>query len=238
MVGAHQAAVVIPTYNEAENILRLIAEIHAVVPEMFVLVIDDSSPDGTARLVGALSEKDSRVGLIVREGKQGLGTAYVRGFKECLEMGFQVVCQMDADFSHQPRYLADFLREIEQADVVLGSRYIEGGATEDWGIKRKLLSRGGNLYARTILGLPVRDVTGGYKCFRRTVLEAIDLNTIRSEGYAFQMELTYRAWRLGFRIREIPIVFPDRSRGVSKLSGGVFFEALRMPWILRFSKKP
>lgn len=234
MASPRGSVVVIPTYNEAHNILPLLAEIHAVVPEMDVLVVDDASPDGTGSLVEDLAARNERVRLLRREGKQGLGTAYVAGFRDCLARGYAVVCQMDADFSHQPRYLADFLREIEHADLVLGSRYAPGGATEDWSLKRKVLSRGGNFYARAVLGIPVRDLTGGFKCFRRAVLEAISLDTVRAEGYAFQMEMTWRAWRLGFRIREIPIVFPDRSRGVSKLSGSIFWESVKMPWSLRF----
>ncbi len=232
-----RAVVVIPTYNEAENIVPLITQVHAVVPQMDVLVVDDASPDGTGALVEDLARRDNRVRLLARPGKQGLGTAYVAGFREALQGGYALICQMDSDFSHQPRYLADFLREIEHADLVLGSRYAPGGATEDWSLKRKALSRGGNLYARAVLGIPVRDLTGGFKCFRRAVLEAISLDTVRAEGYAFQMEMTYRAWRLGFRIKEVPIVFPDRSRGVSKLSGGVFWESLKMPWILRFGRR-
>lgn len=237
MTSPSRSVVVIPTYNEAENILPLLAEIHSVVPEMDVLVVDDASPDGTGTLVADLAARDPRVRLLARPGKQGLGTAYVAGFRDCLDRGYTVVCQMDSDFSHQPRYLADFLREIEHADLVLGSRYAPGGATEDWSLKRKLLSRGGNFYARAVLGIPVRDLTGGFKCFRRDVLEAVSLETVRAEGYAFQMEMTWRAWRLGFRIREVPIVFPDRSRGVSKLSGGIFWESVRMPWSLRFGGK-
>jgi len=229
-----RAVVVIPTYNESENILPLIAEIHAVVPDLHVLVVDDASPDGTGALVADLAAKDPRVRLLSRPRKQGLGTAYLAGFRECLARGYRLICQMDSDFSHQPCYLADLLRESEHADLVLGSRYTAGGATEDWSLKRKILSRAGNLYARTILGVPIRDLTGGFKCFRRAVLEAISLDTVRAEGYAFQMEMTYRAWRRGFRIVEVPIVFPDRSRGVSKLSSGIFWESLRMPWVLRW----
>lgn len=237
MVTLRPAIVVIPTFNEAENILPLIAEIHAVVPEIHILVVDDASPDGTGALVSELASRDPRVRLLTRPRKQGLGTAYLAGFRDSLERGYALICQMDSDFSHQPRYLADFLREVERADVIVGSRYAPGGATEDWSLKRQALSRGGNLYARWILGIPIRDLTSGFKCFRRTVLETISLDTVRAEGYAFQMEMTYRAWRLGFRIREVPIVFPDRSRGVSKLTGGVFWESVKMPWSLRFGGK-
>lgn len=230
-----KSIVVIPTYNEAENIKPLIEEIHSLIPEMDVLVVDDNSPDGTGQIVSEITAKDARVRLLSRSGKLGLGTAYITGFKECLNHTYDVICQMDSDFSHQPKYLVQFLKEIEQVDVVLGSRYCGGGGTEDWSLKRKMLSKMGNLYIKVILGLPFHDLTGGFKCFRREVLEAIELDSIRSEGYAFQMEMTYRAWKKGFRIKEIPIIFPDRTRGKSKLSGGIFWESLKMPWKLRFS---
>lgn len=230
---AKPSAVVVPTYNEARNIERLIGEIHLVMADMDILVVDDDSPDGTGRIVAQLAEKDQRIRLMSRPGKLGLGTAYVAGFTDCLERGYSFICQMDSDFSHQPHYLADFMREIEGADLVLGSRYVPGGRTEDWGLKRKILSLGGNLYARTILSVPFHDLTGGFKCFRREVLEAIDLSTVTAEGYAFQMETTFRAWRRGFRVLEIPIVFPDRTLGQSKLSNGIFWESLAMPWRLR-----
>jgi dolichol-phosphate mannosyltransferase len=174
-----RAVVVVPTYNEAQNITRLLAEVHAVVPGVDVLVVDDGSPDGTGEIVARVAAADGRVRLMSRAGKQGLGTAYVAGFRDSLERGYDLICQMDCDFSHQPRYLADFLREIEAADVVVGSRYVKGGETENWPLKRRVLSLGGNLYARTILGVPYKDLTGGFKCWRRQVLEAIDLGTVR-----------------------------------------------------------
>ncbi|NOZ01652.1 MAG: polyprenol monophosphomannose synthase [Deltaproteobacteria bacterium] len=228
-----QSVVVVPTYNEAANIIRLIDEIHSHVAEMDVLVVDDNSPDGTGGLVDEKARSDQRVRLLSRPGKLGLGTAYVTGFTDCLDRGYSIICQMDSDFSHQPHYLLEFMREIEDADVVVGSRYTAGGRTEDWSLKRKLLSLGGNLYARTILSVPFRDLTAGFKCFRREVLEAIEVSNVTTEGYAFQMEMTYRAWRKGFRIREIPIVFPDRTLGKSKLSQGIFWESLATPWRLR-----
>lgn len=226
--------VVIPTYNESENIAALIDEIHATVPALDVLVVDDNSPDGTAGIVKSCMEKNGRIHLIERPGKLGLGTAYVQGFKRCLEQGYGIIIQMDSDFSHQPKYLLDFLREIKSYDLILGSRYIAQGGTENWSLSRKILSRGGNLYAKMILGLPFRDLTGGFKCFRREVLEAIKLDTVKAEGYSFQIEMTYRAYKLGFRIKEVPIVFPDRTKGVSKLSQQVFFEAVMLPWRIRF----
>lgn len=231
-----EAVVVIPTYNEKENIARLIGEIGQVMPDLDILVVDDSSPDGTATIVTELATSNPHIRLMSRPGKQGLGTAYVAGFKDCLARGYQVLCQMDCDFSHQPRYLPDFFREIASADVVAGSRYVKGGRTENWGFQRKVLSRGGNLYARMILGVPVSDLTGGFKCYRRAVLEAIDLDSFHAAGYAFQMETLFRAWRKGFRIKEIPIVFPDRTAGKSKLGQGIFWESLAMPWRLRFGK--
>jgi dolichol-phosphate mannosyltransferase len=232
-----RAVVVVPTYNEAQNITRLLAEVHAVVPGVDVLVVDDGSPDGTGEIVARVAAADGRVRLMSRAGKQGLGTAYVAGFRDSLERGYDLICQMDCDFSHQPRYLADFLREIEAADVVVGSRYVKGGETENWPLKRRVLSLGGNLYARTILGVPYKDLTGGFKCWRRQVLEAIDLGTVRAGGYAFQMEMGFRAFRKGFRIKEIPIVFPDRVAGESKLGRGIFWESLAMPWRLRLDVK-
>jgi len=236
-MAEHRSIVVIPTYNEAANVARLISEIHSVVPNMHVLVVDDASPDGTGRIVADLAQSDERVRLLSRTGKQGLGTAYVAGFKDCLERGYDIICQMDCDFSHQPRYLVDFLREIESADVVIGSRYMKGGMTENWPLRRKLLSVGGNMYARTILGLSLSDLTGGFKCWRAEVLKAIDLDTVQAGGYAFQMEMNYRASRLGFRIKEIPIVFPERVAGESKLGQGIFWESLKLPWRLRFGSR-
>jgi len=236
-MAEHRSIVVIPTYNEAANVARLISEIHSVVPNMHVLVVDDASPDGTGRIVADLAQSDERVRLLSRTGKQGLGTAYVAGFKDCLERGYDIICQMDCDFSHQPRYLVDFLREIESADVVIGSRYMKGGMTENWPLGRKLLSVGGNMYARTILGLSLSDLTGGFKCWRAEVLKAIDLDTVQAGGYAFQMEMNYRASRLGFRIKEIPIVFPERVAGESKLGQGIFWESLKLPWRLRFGSR-
>jgi len=229
--------VVIPTYNEKENIARLIGEVLEAVPTLDILVVDDNSPDGTAAIVTGLAANDPRIRLMSRPGKQGLGTAYVAGFKDCLARGYQIICQMDCDFSHQPRYLQEFFREIASWDVVAGSRYVSGGRTENWGFKRKVLSRGGNLYARMILGVPVSDLTGGFKCYRRAVLEAIDLDSFSAAGYAFQMETLFRAWKKGFKIKEIPIVFPDRTAGKSKLGQGIFWESLAMPWRLRFGKR-
>ena len=229
--------IVIPTYNEAENIGLIIPAIHEVVPAADILVVDDSSPDGTGRIVADLATTDPQVRLLSREGKQGLGKAYVAGFKECLARGYDVIVQMDCDFSHPPHFLGDVLAGLERADVVIGSRYVRGGETEDWPLKRKILSMGGNLYARTILGVPVIDLTGGFKAWKREVLQAIALDEVGAAGYAFQMEMNFRAHRKGFRIVEVPITFPDRTRGESKLGSGIFWESLKMPWRLRFGAR-
>jgi dolichol-phosphate mannosyltransferase len=231
--------VVVPTYNEALNIERLIAEILAQGPQFDVLVVDDNSPDGTGDLVAALAELTPRVQLLRRSGKLGLGTAYVAGFGQGLRQGYRYLCEMDADFSHQPRYLPVLLAVAERAaDVALGSRNVPGGRVENWSWARKLISKGGSLYARTILGMPVRDCTGGYKCFRAGVLQQIDLGSIGSNGYAFQVEMNYRCHQAGFRIHELPIVFPDRVAGQSKMSQKIVWEAAAMVVRLRLSRNP
>jgi dolichol-phosphate mannosyltransferase len=230
---ADRVVIVIPTYNEAENIGLICPAIHEVLPGAEILVVDDNSPDGTGRIVEGLATADPRIHLLSRKGKEGLGRAYVAGFTWCLENGFDVVVQMDCDFSHQPRYLPDLLGALADADVVIGSRYVKGGETESWPLKRKVLSMGGNLYARTILGMRVIDLTGGFKAWRRTALETIGLQRVGAAGYAFQMEMNYRAHRCGLRIREVPITFPDRVRGESKLGGQIFWESLKTPWRLR-----
>lgn len=226
--------VIIPTYNEIENIESLIGAIHARLPGASILVVDDNSPDGTGGLVERLSEKDERVRLLRRPGKLGLGTAYIAGFKYALEHGFEYIFEMDADFSHDPAYLPDFLEAAREADLVIGSRYVEGGGVENWPLFRKIISMGGSLYSRIILSLPYRDLTGGFKCFRRKVLETLPLDEVRSEGYSFQIEMTYRASKKGFKIREIPIVFKDREGGKSKMSWTIFFEAFYRVWQIRF----
>jgi dolichol-phosphate mannosyltransferase len=228
--------VVIPTYNERENIAALIPRI-LEQPRLRVLVVDDNSPDGTADVVRALGEADPRVGLLRRAGKQGLGTAYVAGFRRALAEGAEYIFEMDADFSHDPAYLPQLLEAAEHRyDLALGSRYVPGGGTTDWGAIRQLISRGGNLYARAILGLPVVDATGGFRCYRRAVLERLDLSAIRSNGYSFQIELVYRTMQAGFRIGEVPIIFPDRRVGQSKMSRRIVLEALVTVWRLRFHR--
>ncbi len=231
-----RALVIIPTYNEVENLEPIVKAALAADPRLEVLVVDDNSPDGTGERADALAAAESRMHVLHRAAKRGLGRAYLAGFEWALSRPYECIFEMDADFSHDPRYLPRFLEAIDEgADVVLGSRYVAGGGTVNWGVARKIISRGGSLYARTILGLPVRDLTGGFKCFRREALEALDLPTVRASGYAFQVELTYRAFRRGFKVREVPIVFEDRRVGKSKMSRAIFLEAVTMVWKLRAS---
>ena len=226
--------IIIPTYNECENITPITTAVHQRMPEAHILFVDDNSPDGTGILADSLAEKDDRIQVIHRAGKMGLGTAYIEGFKYALERDYELIFEMDADFSHNPDYLHSFLDAARGgADLVLGSRYVSGGGTVNWGVGRKMISQGGSLYARSILGVDVRDLTGGFKCFRRRVLEAIDLDSVDSEGYSFQVEMTYRTLRRGFKVVEVPIIFMDRRVGQSKMSRDIFLEAIWMVWKLR-----
>jgi dolichol-phosphate mannosyltransferase len=235
VASTERALVIIPTYNERENASRIIQAVLSQDPRLEVLVVDDGSPDGTGDIVQALSAQNKRVHLLRREKKMGLGTAYIAGFRWSLERQYDYTFEMDADFSHDPAHLPHFLRNIETADLVLGSRYREGKVTVvNWPIKRLLLSYFANVYARVVTGLPLWDSTGGFKCYRRTVLEAIDLSRVRSNGYAFQIEMSFRAWKKNFRIVEIPIVFVDRTEGTSKMSKSIVREAVWMVWRLRF----
>lgn len=221
--------IVTPTYNERENLAPFLDGVFDALPDAHVLVVDDASPDGTGAIADQIARVDERVRVLHRPGKMGLGSAYLDAFRRGIDEGYDVVFEMDTDLSHDPRYLPDFLRAFEEgADVVIGSRNIPGGGVEGWGPGRHLLSKGGSLYSRMILGLGIRDLTSGYKAFRREVLEAIDLDAVRSEGYSFQIELTYRALRRGFDIREVPIVFVDRRAGSSKMSRRIFAEAVMM----------
>jgi len=231
--NAARACVVLPTYNERENIAAIVPAILAASPELDVLVVDDSSPDGTGALAQELAGREPRVRVLHRQRKEGLGRAYLAGFEVALGAGYGRILEMDADFSHDPSRLPALLATSRDADLVLGSRYVPGGGTRNWGLGRRLLSRGGSLYARLILGVPVRDLTGGFKCFRREVLERIDLRSVTSAGYAFQIELTYRALRAGFRVVEVPIVFADRRVGQSKMSRAIVLEALGKVWLMR-----
>ena len=230
-----RAIVIIPTYNERENITRIIPAVLSQDPALEVLVVDDGSPDGTGALVDAIAAENPRVHAIHRSGKLGLGTAYVAGFRWALERDYELVFEMDADFSHNPERLTAFLEAIKSADLVLGSRYQNGQINVvNWPISRLFLSYSANIYARRVTGLRVFDATGGFKCFRRRVLESIDLGDVKSNGYAFQIEMTYRAWKKGFRIVEIPIVFVDRTEGSSKMSKKIVREAVWMVWRLRW----
>jgi len=224
-----RALVVIPTYNEAPNVLNVVPQVLAQDPRLEVLVVDDNSPDGTGRMADELAAANPRVHVLHREGKLGLGTAYIRGFGWALERGYDYVFEMDADFSHDPAHLKEFLKAIQDADVVLGSRYLDGKVTVvNWPMGRLMLSYCANIYARWITGLRIWDLTGGFKCFRRRVLETIDLSQVRSNGYAFQIEMSVRAWRKGFKLREIPIVFVDRTEGQSKMNRAIVREAVWM----------
>jgi dolichol-phosphate mannosyltransferase len=227
---AEQALVVIPTYNEASNLPTLVPQVLAQDPRLEILVVDDNSPDGTGPLADTLAGANPRVHVLHREAKLGLGTAYLTGFRWALERGYEYVFEMDADFSHDPAHLPEFLRAAAGADLVLGSRYLGGKVTVvNWPIGRLMLSYWANVYARWVTGLKIWDLTGGFKCFHRRVLEALDLSQVRSNGYAFQIEMSVRAWRNGFRLAEVPIVFVDRTVGQSKMNRKIVREAI---WIV------
>ena len=228
--------VVRPTFNEAENLPRIVPAILEALPGGRILVVDDLSPDGTGEIADRLAAAEPRVKVSHRKGPRGLGPAYIHGFRLCLEDPTCThILEMDADFSHQPKYLPDLVGAAEHADLVLGCRYMPGGGIEGWAAHRRAISRIGNRYARTILGLKLRDLTGGFKCFRREVLETIDLSAIQSVGYGFQIELTWRAIQAGFRVAEVPIVFPDRTVGESKMSPKIMHEAMLGIIRMRFS---
>jgi dolichol-phosphate mannosyltransferase len=224
------AWLVLPTYNEAENVERFV---EAVLPQLAkasaehaVLVVDDNSPDGTGEIADRLAAEHLPVRVLHRPGKEGLGRAYLAGFREALAGGAELVMEMDSDFSHDARDIPRLIEAVEGADLVLGSRYVPGGGVRDWGLLRRAVSRGGCLYAQTILGVPVRDLTGGFKCFRREVLEGLDLDAVHADGYGFQIEMTYRALKRGFHVREVPIVFRDREAGTSKMDWRIAAEAM------------
>jgi dolichol-phosphate mannosyltransferase len=231
------AWLVLPTYNEAENVEPLVEAARAKLPPSAqLLVVDDNSPDGTGEIADRLAERHENVRVLHRAQKEGLGPAYIAGFRAALAGGAGLVLEMDSDFSHDPAYLPRLLEAAKRADVVLGSRYVPGGGVSDWGPLRRAVSRGGSAYARLVLGVDVRDLTGGFKCFRREVLEAIDLDAISTRGYAFQVEMTYRAIRLGFKVVEVPIVFRERRVGTSKMDLGIAVEAVwRLPLLRRYT---
>ena len=230
-----KSLIIIPTYNELDNIQKMIPEVlnRYKNENIDILIVDDNSPDGTSKYVSELSRNESRLKIINRDKKMGLGTAYVAGFKYALRNNYNYVFEMDADFSHDPKEIKNFLRAIKNYDLVLGSRYKTGVNVINWPIKRLLLSYFANSYTRYVTGMPFRDATGGFKCFRKEVLEAIDLDKIASNGYAFQIEMTFKAWKKGFRVGEIPIIFYDRVKGTSKMSKKIVREAVLMVWKLR-----
>jgi len=228
-----RALIIFPTYNEKENIEIIIPDVLERDPRINVLVVDDNSPDGTGEIADRMAAEDSRINVLHRQNKEGLGRAYIAGFKWAIEHKFDYIFEMDADYSHDPKFVPHFLKEIEDNDLVLGSRYISGVNVINWPMKRLLLSYYANVYTRIVTGLPVRDGTGGFKCFRREVLEALDLDAVRSNGYIFQIEVSLRVWKKGFSIKEIPIIFVDRERGTSKMSKDIVREAIWKVWYLR-----
>jgi dolichol-phosphate mannosyltransferase len=230
-----KALAVIPTYNERDNLEAIVSEVLSLGEQFNVLIVDDNSPDGTGELADELAAQSFRVHVIHRPEKQGLGTAYVTGFKYALQHGADYIIEMDADFSHDPHRLPGFISMMGDHDLVIGSRYAKGIAVVNWSLKRLFLSLSANLYARWITGLELTDCTSGFKCFRREVLESIDLTKVFSNGYAFQVEMTYRAWRIGHRIKELPIIFMDRTTGDSKMNKRIALEALWIVWWLRFA---
>lgn len=235
MVDAKKAIIIIPTYNEKENVERLVADIFINQPDINILFVDDNSPDGTADIIKTMMKNNKAISILEREGKMGLGSAYIAGFKFALEKGYEYILEMDADFSHNPKEIPNFLNEIESNDLVIGSRYIKGVNVVNWPLTRLLISYFANVYTRVVTGLSVRDLTGGYKCFRRNVLETIDLSKIKSNGYAFQIELNFKTWANGFKIKEISIIFVDRVFGESKLSKEIMWEAFFLVWRLKIN---
>ncbi|MEA1981072.1 MAG: polyprenol monophosphomannose synthase [candidate division Zixibacteria bacterium] len=233
MTQKQRALIIFPTYNERENIEKIVNAVLPLDARIHVLIVDDNSPDGTGKIAEKLSNDEEKVFVLHRENKKGLGRAYIAGFKWAIENDFDLVFEMDADFSHGPEYIKDFLKEIQTHDLVIGSRYISGVNVINWPMMRLLLSYYANVYTRIVTGLPLRDATGGFKCFRVEVLKTINLDDVRSNGYSFQIEMSMRTWKKGFKIKEIPIVFVDRIAGTSKMSKGIIREAVTMVWLLR-----
>jgi len=233
MVDPAEVIIVVPTFNEIENVERLVKSIYAYQPGIHILFVDDNSPDGTAGLIKKIQQENERIHILERPQKEGLGRAYLAGFKVALDKGFQYIFEMDADFSHNPKEIPNFLKAIENSDLVLGSRYITGVNVVNWPLRRLLLSYFANMYTRIVTGLPIQDATGGFKCFRRSVLENINLDGIESNGYGFQIELSFKAWKMGYKVSEIPIIFVDREFGESKLSRNIMWEAIFLVWKLR-----
>ena len=231
-----KALVIIPTYNESDNIKKAIQLVFKSAKNIDVLVVDDNSPDKTANVVKAMMKKDKRVNLIERKAKEGLGTAYIAGFKFALKRNYDRILEMDADLSHDPSEIPNFLKASEEADVVIGSRYLIGVNVVHWPLRRLILSYGANIYSRVITGMPLHDTTSGFKCFRREVLEAVDLDAVHSGGYSFQIEMNFRAWCKGFRLKEIPIIFVDRTLGQSKMNFSIMVEAAKVVWKLKYQQ--
>lgn len=229
-----KSIVVIPTYNERGNIEKIISAVLTAAPEIHILIVDDNSPDGTSGLVEAMMLKDPRIKLLKRAGKLGLGTAYCEGFRLALDWGYEYIMEMDADFSHNPEDVPRFLEELKTNDVVIGSRYSNGVNVVNWPLRRLILSYGANLYTRIITGMPIKDATGGFKGFRAEVLKKIDFSQIHSNGYAFQIEMNYRLWKAGAKMKEIPIVFIDRTSGTSKMNRSIVYEAVFLVWKMKF----
>jgi dolichol-phosphate mannosyltransferase len=231
--------IIIPTYNEKENIDKLLRIVFGTYSDVDILIVEDNSPDGTAQIIQKLQQDEfkDRLFMVQRSGKLGLGTAYIAGFKWALQRHYQFILEMDADFSHDPKYLKDLMAGARNNDLVLGSRYVSGGGVRNWGPLRKIISLGGSLYSRLVLKLPYKDLTGGFKCFRRRVLETMNLDAVESNGYSFQIEMTYRTHLKGFKIKEVPIIFADRTEGKSKMSGNIFSEALLMVLKLRLRRQ-
>lgn len=231
--------IILPTFNERENIERFVASLQDTFAahglDGNIIIVDDNSPDGTGRIADSLAGRYGNLTVIHRPAKEGIGPAYIAGFRQALGTGARYIFEMDSDFSHDPAYIPRFLEAIRDADLVLGSRYIPGGGVMNWGKSRKVISRWGGLYASRVLGVPINDLTGGFKCFRREVLEALDLSRVNSHGYGFQIELTYKAIKKGFRVKEIPIVFADREEGKSKMSKRIVLEAALIVWKLKLS---
>ena len=236
-VTERSTLIIVPTYNEIENLELIVNAIHKVVPHVHILIVDDGSPDGTGERADEMKAADERIHVLHRSGKLGLGTAYIEGFRYALARDYERIFEMDADFSHDPKYLPIMLEAAESHDLVIGSRYVKGGGTQNWSLGRRFISRGGGLYARTILGVGIQDLTAGFMCYRRETLEAIDIEAVSSSGYVFQIELKYRVHCKGLSIKEIPIVFPDRVAGESKMHAGIASEAITQVWKLRWRVK-
>ncbi|BDU50920.1 polyprenol monophosphomannose synthase [Haliovirga abyssi] len=238
-ISKKKALIIIPTYNESQNIEKLLEEIYNQKNDINILIVDDNSPDKTYEIIENLMKDkyNKKLFLLKRAGKLGLGTAYIEGFRWALKNEYDYIFEMDADFSHNPIYIPKFLEEIENNDLIIGSRYVNDGGVKNWGIIRKIVSRGGSLYAKIILGLPLNDITGGFKCFKKEVLENMDLDRIKSNGYSFQVELNYITYLKGYKIKEVPIIFEDRTLGKSKMSKKIFLEAILMVWWMRFNRR-